>query len=106
METYFRLINNGIQYQYFNFTIDTSKYTKLRIGDITTKVVDQYTITLNCTGSTAATMTVDANQTIDISPYDSITVSIELQKTARLTDEYLGGQDNPPSINISYMNFE
>lgn len=106
METYFRLINNGIQYQYFNFTIDTSKYTKLRIGDITTKVVDQYTITLNCTGSRATTMTVDANQTVDISSYDSITVSIELQKNARLTDEYLGGQDNPPSINISYMNFE
>ena len=106
METYFRFINNGVQYQYFDFTIDTSKYTKLKIGDITTKVVDQYTITLNCTGSMTTTMTVDANQTIDISPYSSITVSIELQKTAKLTDEYLGGQGNPPRINISYMNFE
>ena len=106
METYFRFINNGIQYQYFNFTIDTSKYTKLRIGDITTKVVDQYTITLKCKGPTTTMLTVDANQTIDISSYNSITVNIELQKTARLTDEYLGGQDNPPRINISYMNFE
>lgn len=106
MEAYFRFINNGIQYQHFNFTIDTSKYTKLRIGDITTKVVDHYIITLDCTGSTSTTMTVDENQTIDIAPYDSITVSIELQKTGMLTNEYLGGRDNPPRINISYMNFE
>jgi len=106
METYFRFISNGIQHQYFNFTIDTSKYTKLRIGDITTKVVDKYIITLNCTGSTTTTMTVDANQTIDISPYSSIEVSIELQKNAKLTNDYLGGQGNPPRINISYMNFE
>jgi len=106
METYFRFINDGIQYQHFNFTIDTSNYTKLRIGDITAKTVDKYTITLNCTGSTSTTMTVDKNQTIDITPYNRIAVNIEIQKNAKLTDNYLGGQDNPPMINISYMNFE
>ncbi|MDE5587103.1 MAG: hypothetical protein K2I72_01875, partial [Bacilli bacterium] len=106
MKTYANFVNSGVQSQYLVYTVATLNYTKLSIGNITTENVDNYSIRLNCSGSTNQTITVHANDTIDITPYNSVTVTIEIQKNATLGDTYLGGEDNPPKIMISYMNFD
>lgn len=106
MKTSVKFINNGTQTQTFTFTIATANYTKLHIGDITTTTVDHYKIRLNCSGNSSEVLYGDKNQVIDISPYNSITVTIEIEKTAALGADYLGGEGKAPQIIISYMYFD
>lgn len=105
MKAYFRMIRSGIQYQYLIFTVDTSKYTKLQIGNVSKVTVDSYKITMDCKGAENRVIQGAANQTIDISAYNTITFTIEIRKNATLNTIYLG-EPNYPRINISHMLFE
>ncbi len=105
MKSSVKFIYDGVQTQTFTYTVATTNYTKLSIGSINTVSVDNYSIELACSGSTNRTITASANQVIDITPYNSVTVTIKIEKNARL-DEIPYMPETRPQIMISYMNFD